>query len=111
MVTSSEPKAKVVVKRGNSTITTANVITGDTVTITSGDETKTYTIILYGDINKDGKISILDLLAEQKHLLGTNKLTGTPSKAADVNKDGKISILDLLAVQKHLLGYSLITQK
>ena len=111
LVTASEPKAKVVVKRGNSTITTGNVITGDIVTITSGDETKTYTIILDGDINKDGKISILDLLAEQKHLLGTNKLTGITAKAADVNKDGKISILDLLAVQKHLLGYSLITQK
>lgn len=111
LVTASEPKSKVVVKRGNTTITTGNVITGDTVTITSGDETKTYTVILYGDINKDGKISILDLLAEQKHLLGTNKLTGTTAKAADVNKDGKISILDLLAVQKHLLGYSLITQK
>lgn len=111
LVTSSEPKAKIEVKRNNQIITTGNVVTGDTLTITSGEESKTFTIVLYGDVSGDGKITILDLLKVQKHLLGSSKLSGAQFKAADVSKDNNLSILDLLKVQKHLLGDSLIAQK
>ena len=51
---------------------------GDTISITSGEETKTYTVILYGDVNGDGKINALDLLKIQKHILKTS-----PLKVAD----------------------------
>ena len=76
----------------------------------SGATQKNYTVILYGDVNKDGKITVLDLLRVQKHLLGTQTLSGAEKTAADATKDGNLSVLDLLRVQKHLLGTQKITQ-
>ncbi len=110
-IDSVDSRANVVIKRRNKEISSGNLVTGDTLTIVSGSETKTYSIVLYGDLNGDGKISIVDLLKTQKHLLGTTKLSGAYAKAADVNKDGKITAIDLLKVQKHILGDSLISQK
>ena len=68
--------------------------------------TKTFTIIVNGDSNGDGKADILDLLKIQKHILGTTKLNDLEIKGADTNFDGKIDILDLLIVQKYILGTS-----
>lgn len=103
--------AKVTVKDGSKEKTSGNLITGDTVTITSGEETKSFTVVLYGDVSGDGQITILDLLKVQKYLLKTSNLTGAYKEAADVSKDGEVTILDLLKVQKHLLGTSYISQK
>ena len=111
LVTTSEPKAKVTIKRGSTVITSGNVRTGDIMTVVSGDDSKSYTIVIYGDPSSDGQITILDLLKVQKHLLGDSKLSGAYLKAADVSHDGQVTILDLLKVQKHLLGDSIITQK
>ena len=69
-----------------------------------------YTLVLYGDVNGDGKISLVDLLRVQKHLLNTSRLSGAYKTAADVSKDGSLTILDLLRVQKHLLGTTKIKQ-
>ena len=40
--------------------------TGDEITATKDAKTETYTIVIYGDVNKDGKVSSLDALAIQK---------------------------------------------
>lgn len=76
----------------------------------SGSIYKTYNIVIYGDINGDGDITIVDLLRIQKHLLNTSKLSGAYLTAGDVSKDGAVTILDLLRVQKHLLGTAYIQQ-
>ena len=59
--------------------------------------------VLYGDVNGDSRISAMDLLQIQKHLLKMITLKDAYALAADVNKDGRISAMDLLQVQKHLL--------
>jgi beta-N-acetylglucosaminidase len=84
--------------------------TGDTIKITSGQNSETVSVVIYGDTNGDGNINILDLLAVQKQILGTINLSGNYKTAADTNKDGSINILDLLAVQKQILGTSKISQ-
>lgn len=89
---------------------TGKVVTGDMMKITNAKETKTVTIIIYGDTNGDGIISIKDLLQIQKDILNYTKLIGCYKEAADVNKDGKINIKDLLIVQKNILGYSNVSQ-
>ncbi|HHW30002.1 MAG TPA: mannosyl-glycoprotein endo-beta-N-acetylglucosamidase, partial [Syntrophomonadaceae bacterium] len=76
----------------------------------SGSIYNTYNIVIYGDVNGDGDITIIDLLRVQKHLLNTSKLSGAFLTAADVSKDGAVTILDLLRVQKHLLGTAYIQQ-
>ena len=99
-ITNSNDKAK----------TSGSLVTGDKITIVSGENTQTYIVIIYGDNNGDGEITILDLANIQKHLLKKSTLTGNFAKSADTNKDGKITILDLANIQKHLLKKSNISQ-
>ena len=87
-----------------------SVGTGYKVTITVGEESKTFEVVIYGDTNGDGEIDILDLLRVQKHILKASTLNKTQIKASDVSKDGTVDILDLLKVQKHILGASTIKQ-
>ena len=96
--------------KDNNSKSSGTVVTGDKVTIATGNEEGTYTIILYGDTNGDGIISAIDLLNVQKIIINKSNLSGAYYKAADTNKDGKISAVDLLSVQKHILGKTIISQ-
>ena len=78
--------------------------------LTSGPESQTYSVVLYGDISGDGKVDALDLLKLQKHKFNISKLSGAYFKAADISKDGKIDALDLLLLQKHKFGQLYISQ-
>ena len=49
-----------------------------------------------GDINGDGEIDILDILACLDHTSEREVLTGTSFQAADVVKDGVVDIFDLM---------------
>ena len=94
----------------NSVKTSGTIVTGDIVTISTGSEEKTYTVVVYGDTNGDGGISAIDLLNVQKIIINKSNLGGAYYRAADTNKDGKISAIDLLNVQKHILGKLIISQ-
>ena len=66
-----------------------------------------YSIIkdyITGDLNKDGKITITDLLILKKDLVGIEKIKSEDKKRADINEDGKITITDLLILKKKLVG-------
>lgn len=107
-IKSQEEKASVLMKDKDGNLINRAFRTGDTIKITSGKEEKMYEIVIYGDVNGDGEITILDLLRVQRHLLGSIRLENSYLKASDVNKDNEITILDLLKIQKHLLGSSKI---
>ena len=51
-----------------------------------------------GDVNRDGQVTILDLIIVSKHL-GENS---PANPAVDVNGDGTVTILDLIAVSQNL---------
>jgi len=80
--------------------TTGKVSTGDKIAI--GNEL--YEVVVYGDTEGDGAITIKDLLIIQKSILGSYTLSDSYKVAADVSKDSAITIKDLLMVQKHILG-------
>ena len=62
-------------------------------------------VVLYGDVDQDGIISIQDATEIQKMGLGIGATEGSlASVLADVNGDGRISILDVTYVQKYLCG-------
>ena len=85
--------------------------TGDRVLIAQNGEVKlSYTVVIYGDVNGDGKISTADLFLGQKHILGTASLSNPQAAACDMNRDGKISTVDLFAGQRHILGISAVSQ-
>lgn len=107
------------VTNGEIAVTTSNgkvkdsgeVGTGDILKLTSGGKTvKSYSVVILGDVNGDGSISLIDLAKIQKHILGVSVVSGAMYEAADISKDTKVNILDLAKVQKHLLGITLITQ-
>lgn len=113
-------KGKITVKNGTLKVvdssgkekTSGNIATGDKVTVYKNDGTAhiSKTVIIYGDTNGDGKISISDLGNVKKHLLEVSTLSGNKLTAADTNKDGRISIVDMANVKKHLLAVKDITQ-
>jgi len=70
-----------------------------------------YNVILYGDVNGDGKINSVDLLVLQRHILEKEKLTGIFLKAGNIRKDGRNpSSLDSLLIQRHILELQMIEQ-
>ena len=90
---------------------TGIVGTGNIVIVTAGTVTKQYSVVVYGDVNGDGKITALDLLKVQKHLVKSSKLKGYFLQAANVKRSGSdVSALDLLKIQKHIIGAAKITQ-
>ncbi len=95
---------------GNKAKTSGSIVTGDKITIESGENSKTFTAVIYGDLNGDGAINVVDLGKVQKHLLKVSTLTGAYLEAADTDKNGTINVVDLGKVQKHLLKVSNISQ-
>ena len=57
-----------------------------------------------GDVNGDGKVSMMDLLVLRKYIAGITELTEAQMKAADVNNDGKVSMMDVLWLRQYLSG-------
>ena len=78
--------------------------TGDILTVTVRNESKDYTIYIYGDVDGNSTISTIDYMRVVKHITGKSKLSGVYSKAADVNKDGKIDTLDYMRIVKYITG-------
>ena len=51
---------------------------------------------LAGDVNKDGELNVLDIVALVQHIVGNTQLTGSALQNADYNNDGDVNILDLV---------------
>ena len=95
----------------NGAVVNSGVVgTGYQIKITNSTETKTLTVLIYGDTSGDGEINALDLLQVQKNILGASSLSGVVKEAGDTSKDGTINALDLLQIQKDILGAGDIAQ-
>ena len=67
-------------------------------------------MIIKGDVNGDGKITVEDQVLIQAHIFEYTTLTGDALIAADTNNDGEITSADILKVQKHLLGTEILNE-
>ena len=74
-------------------------------------EKASYTIIVTGDTNGDGKISVTDMLAVKAHVLKKSTMSGTVAQAADTSGDSAISITDFIQLKAHILGKSNVEAK
>lgn len=79
---------------------------GTTVQIFRGDKCiQTYTCKLYGDVNGDGKISVMDYVKIKNHILKYKVLSDQLSMSvADVNKDNKVSVMDYVKIKNDILN-------
>lgn len=80
------------------TNTIVNIIDKD-----SKEVLKTYYCIVYGDTNRDGKITSSDYVLIKNHIMETNKLPIQVIDAADVNRDGKVSSSDYVLIKNHIM--------
>lgn len=69
-----------------------------------GKERDSVAVIVNGDSNGDGNISISDYTLARLDILGLKALSGSYRIGADVNRDGKISISDYTLMRLDILG-------
>lgn len=106
-----ESKAEVSSFNKNGESKTSGIIaSGDKIKIKTGSEEKEYTIILYGDVNSDGKISSADYIMIKNHIMEVSKLGNLEMEFADANKDGKVSSADYIAIKNHIMEVKSIVQ-
>lgn len=99
------------VLNADGTANTGTVGTGNKVTVyVDGQPVKQYEVVIYGDVNGDGKISNIDVVLMQRHILGITTQSGAYLQAANTNKDGSVSNIDVVIAQRHILGMSTISQ-
>lgn len=93
---------------GSSEVTGSTPVgTGMVVKLLDGSTVKaSYTLVVTGDVNGDGEISVTDMIAVKSHLLEKTALSGAAAAAADANGDGEISITDFIQIKSHILGKS-----
>ena len=94
-----------VVKDGNQVAPDNLIATGMEVQLVVSEQVvKKLTVVVTGDINGDGDITLSDMLMVKSHLLGKTTLAGTAALSADTNDDKGISITDFLQIKAHILG-------
>ncbi len=91
---------------------TGRVATGQTMAIldSSGNVLASYPILIYGDINGDGRISNGDVVKIMQRIINRQEMTELAQKAADVNRDGKISNQDIVKMLRQILKLESIHQ-
>ncbi|WP_338826041.1 hypothetical protein MTBGP_02560 [Moorella thermoacetica] len=86
-----------------------------TVTVTAQDGTKkVYTVNVSrqstsppagrGDVNGDGKVTIMDAVKIARAVIGLETLTDAQKTAADFNGDGRVTIMDAQKIALYLIG-------
>ena len=86
------------------------VATGDKVKIKLPRETKVYEIVIYGDVNGDGKIKASDYVNIKNHIMDISYLSGVYKVASDVNKDGQIKASDYVNIKNYIMEIGNISQ-
>lgn len=93
--------------------TTGIVCTGDVVKIYDKNDAliNSYNVVIYGDVNGDGKINAIDISRIQKHILNISTISNNVIlEACDVSDDSRVNAIDISRIQKHILNISLIKQ-
>ena len=58
--------------------------------------------ILIGDVDQDGKITVIDVAYIQQKLVNIRDLSAEGALAADTDQDGKITVIDAAGIQRYL---------
>ena len=63
---------------------------------------------LRGDVNNDGKLSIIDMLLIFMYKSGAISLNSDELQRADTDNNGSVEIADALMIHDHITGKALI---
>lgn len=76
----------------------------ESITVGDGNVTKDVTVNLYGDVNRNGKVTVLDVSWILQYLVEEKTFDEYQLLLADVNKSGNISVLDASWIRQFLVG-------
>jgi hypothetical protein len=101
----NDPASLHVYNAAGAEVTSGAVGTGMTVALfKDGAEVDRLYIIVPGDVDGDGKISVTDYTQMRYDILNLRPLTGMYKFAGDVNYDGKVAITDYTMIRYDILG-------
>ena len=84
--------------------------TGMVVKLMDGDTVKaSYTLVITGDADGDGQVTVNDYVALKGHILKKSNLDGAYAQAADADGDGSITVNDYVTVKGYILKKNSIT--
>ena len=91
---------------GQTPLTSGMIKTGMSVKILDTDDTElgTYTILVRGDLNKDGKVTTTDVVLFSRYKAGLDKTIAPYEFAMDVNYDGKTTTTDAVIISREKAG-------
>ena len=69
-----------------------------------GEPEEDYEVELYGDVNFDGTLNVLDVVEIVGFVLNTTTPTDEQFLTGDMNQDGILNILDVIQVVGEILG-------
>ncbi len=77
-----------------------------TLTVTIGGKTTEFTVIVLvpGDLNDDGAVTVMDLALMRRYMAGGYDDVILVPEAADVNLDGEVNMADLTIMRRYLVG-------
>ena len=91
---------------------TATVATGNQLGVyVDGKLVESKEIVIYGDVNGDSKVNVLDAIIINRYTISLSKIKGVCMVGADVNRDGKVNVLDAIIINRYTIGLSSIAQK
>lgn len=93
---------KVVDSKGKTISNSNNAKTGNTFTNTKYNTS--YTMIVLGDVNKDGEIKATDYAKIKSYIMEETTLDNVQKKAADVNGDGEIKATDYAKIKNYIMN-------
>ena len=85
---------------GKTEVTSGTLSTGMTAVVGN----KSYTLVVTGDVNGDGTITLTDVVALQSHVLDKKTLEGAYREAADLNGDGYVTLTDVVKAARVIIG-------
>lgn len=86
------------------------ISTGMKITLYFNNTEYSYTVVVKGDVNGDGKIYATDYVKVRNHIMGKTKLAGAYLMAADINNDGNIYATDYVKIRNYIMGKGEILQ-
>ena len=86
------------------------IATNMKITLRFNEANYTYTVVIKGDVNGDGRIFATDYVKIKKHIMETPNLQGAYLLAADVNNDGKVYATDYVRIRNYIMGSGKIEQ-
>ena len=61
-------------------------------------------VVIDGDVQGDGAVNVLDLIAMAQHVTNGGELAGVYFQAGDVNTDDRVDVLDMIAVCQSIIA-------